>query len=219
MRWATAHKVAVVPRGMGTGLSGGATALDGAHRAVHREDARHHRRPGHPHGRRPTRPAQRRGQEGGRRARAVVSAGSVVVRDLQHRRQHRHQRRRTVLREVRRHHRLRARAAGGAGRRHRGATRRAAVEGRRGAGADEAVRRQRGHARGHHRGDPATAAAAARWPAPSSPPSTTWRPPRNAVVTITGKIRPSMLEFMDSASHQRRRGQAQDGAGPRRPPR
>lgn len=30
LRWASAHKVAVVPRGMGTGLSGGATALDGA---------------------------------------------------------------------------------------------------------------------------------------------------------------------------------------------
>ena len=29
LRWATAHKIAVVPRGMGTGLSGGATALDG----------------------------------------------------------------------------------------------------------------------------------------------------------------------------------------------
>src|SRR5258705_11617069 len=27
MRWATANKIAVVPRGMGTGLSGGATAL------------------------------------------------------------------------------------------------------------------------------------------------------------------------------------------------
>ncbi|KUH86427.1 MULTISPECIES: FAD-linked oxidase C-terminal domain-containing protein [unclassified Mycobacterium] len=30
LRWATAHKIAVVPRGMGTGLSGGASALDGA---------------------------------------------------------------------------------------------------------------------------------------------------------------------------------------------
>src|ERR1041384_8250570 len=30
MRWATANKVSVVPRGMGTGLSGGATALAGA---------------------------------------------------------------------------------------------------------------------------------------------------------------------------------------------
>ena len=29
LRWASAHRVAVVPRGMGTGLSGGATALDG----------------------------------------------------------------------------------------------------------------------------------------------------------------------------------------------
>src|SRR3954454_8361534 len=29
MRWATANKIAVVPRGMGTGLSGGATALSG----------------------------------------------------------------------------------------------------------------------------------------------------------------------------------------------
>jgi glycolate oxidase len=29
MRWATANKIAVVPRGMGTGLSGGATALTG----------------------------------------------------------------------------------------------------------------------------------------------------------------------------------------------
>ena len=30
LRWATANKIAVVPRGMGTGLSGGATALTGA---------------------------------------------------------------------------------------------------------------------------------------------------------------------------------------------
>src|SRR3977135_930626 len=29
MRWATANKIAVVPRGMGSGLSGGATALNG----------------------------------------------------------------------------------------------------------------------------------------------------------------------------------------------
>ena len=38
----------------------------------------------------------------------------------------------------------------------------------------------------------------------------------DAVVTITGKIRPSMLEFMDARRHQRRRGQTQDGAGPQR---
>ena len=29
LRWATRHRIAVVPRGMGTGLSGGATAVDG----------------------------------------------------------------------------------------------------------------------------------------------------------------------------------------------
>jgi glycolate oxidase len=29
LRWATAHQIAVVPRGAGSGLSGGATALDG----------------------------------------------------------------------------------------------------------------------------------------------------------------------------------------------
>lgn len=29
LRWATANRIAVIPRGMGTGLSGGATALDG----------------------------------------------------------------------------------------------------------------------------------------------------------------------------------------------
>ena len=29
LRWATAHRVPVVPRGAGTGLSGGATAVDG----------------------------------------------------------------------------------------------------------------------------------------------------------------------------------------------
>src|SRR6185437_14213691 len=29
LRWATAHQVPVVTRGMGTGLSGGATAVDG----------------------------------------------------------------------------------------------------------------------------------------------------------------------------------------------
>ena len=29
LRWATANRIPVVPRGMGTGLSGGATAVDG----------------------------------------------------------------------------------------------------------------------------------------------------------------------------------------------
>ena len=161
MRWATAHRVPVVPRGAGTGLSGGATALDGgivlstermrdiAVDPVTRTavDA--------------ARAVQRRGEEGRRRVRAVVPARPVVVRDLQHRRQHRHQRRRAVLREVRRDDRLRARHAGGAGRRHRGAPRRPAPERRCGTEPDEAVRRQRGHPRHRHRGDAEAAARAA----------------------------------------------------------
>ncbi len=74
LRWATAHKIAVVPRGMGTGLSGGATALTGAiilttekMRDITVDPV--------------TRTAvaqpgllNSRGQAGGRRARAVVSA-------------------------------------------------------------------------------------------------------------------------------------------------
>ena len=141
LRWATAHRIAVVPRGMGTGLSGGATALDGGIVLTHREDARHRRRPRHPHRGRTTRPAQRRGEEGRRRARHVVPAGPVVVRDLQHRWQHRHQRRRLVLCEVRRHLRLCARPAGGTRRRHRGASRRTPTERRCGTEPDEALRR------------------------------------------------------------------------------
>ncbi len=74
MRWATANKIAVVPRGMGTGLSGGATALDGGivlstekmrDISVDRADA---------YRRGPARTAQRRGEEDRRRVRAVVSA-------------------------------------------------------------------------------------------------------------------------------------------------
>ena len=47
----------------------------------------------------------------GRERRSLVPAGPLVVRDLLDRRQRRDQRRRPVLREVRRHHRLRARPA------------------------------------------------------------------------------------------------------------
>ena len=162
MRWATAHKIAVVPRGMGTGLSGGATALNGGivlstekMRDIAVDPV--------------TRTAVAQpGLLNAEVKKAVAEyglwypPGPVVVRDLQHRRQHRHQRRRAVLREIRRHHRLRARAAGGAGRRDRGAPGRPAAQGRRRAVADQAVRRQRGHARGDHRGDAAAAATPAR---------------------------------------------------------
>ncbi len=84
LRWASANQVPV--RGAGSGLSGGATALDGGDRAVHRKDARHHVDP-------VTTVVCQPGlynaevKGGRRRTRPVVSPGSVVVRDLQHRRQ------------------------------------------------------------------------------------------------------------------------------------
>ena len=102
LRWARAHGVPVVPRGMGTGLSGGATALDGGIVLSTGTDARHRHRPRDPHRRHPAGAVQRRGEEGGRRVRPLVPAGPVVLRDLQHRREHRDQRGRAVLREVRR---------------------------------------------------------------------------------------------------------------------
>ena len=158
VRFAAEHGIGVVPRGAGTGLSGGATAQDGClvvstERMTAIEIDPMTRTAVVEPGR-----AQRRGQAGRRRPRALVPARPVVVRDLLDRRQRRHQRRRAVLREVRRHQRLRARADRRARRRHRRRARRAAAQGRRRAVADQAVRRQRGHARHRH---PRRAAAGA----------------------------------------------------------
>ena len=130
-------------------------------RPLDREDARDHRRPGHPNRRRTAWTAQCRSEESRCGPGTLVPAGSLVVRDLLHRRQYRDQRRRTVLRQVRRHHRLRTGPAGGAGRRHCGTTRWTAPQGRGRAEPDQTVRRQRGHAGSGHRGDAATAAATA----------------------------------------------------------
>ena len=66
-----------------------------------------------------------------------------------------------------------------------------------------------------HRGDAAAAAAAARREHGGRHFDSV-EAAATAVVTITGKIRPSMLEFMDSGGDQRRRGQAEDGPGPKR---
>ncbi len=63
-----------------------------------------------------------------------------------------------MLREVRRHRRLRTGHAGCAGQRHRGPAGRPTAQGRRRAFPDQAVRRQRRHAGRHHGGDVATAA-------------------------------------------------------------
>ena len=127
MRVAAAHGVAVVPRGAGTGLSGGAAAIDGGivlstelmtrileidpANLVARVEA----------GR-----AQRGAEGGRRRARALVRARSGQPGLLHHRRQHRHQRRRPVLRQVRRHPRERAGGDRRAGRRRARRARRAA---------------------------------------------------------------------------------------------
>ncbi len=143
LRWASEHRVPVVPRGAGSGLSGGSTRRRWRHRAVHGTHARDHDRPGVQGRDHPAGPAQRRGQAGRGRAWAVVSARPVLVRDVLDRRQRGDQCRRAVLRQVRRHDRLRARYAGGTCRRHRASSGRSSAEGRRRAVADENVRRLR----------------------------------------------------------------------------
>ena len=147
-------------------------------RAVAGADARHRDRHHHPGGRGRTRRVQRRGQGRGGRARALVSPGPVVVRDLLDRRQHRHQRRRSVLREVRRHHRLRARTGRGAGRRRADHPRRQADQGRRRSLAAQAVRRLGGDARHHHPGRSCGCCRPSRPGRPWWPPSPIPRRPR-----------------------------------------
>ncbi len=93
------------------------------------------------------RPARRRGEE-----RPVLPAGPVELRLVHDRRQPVHERGRAVLREVRRDHGLRARPRGRAGRRRAAQDRSPDREGRRGLRPDEAVHRQRGHARRDHQG-------------------------------------------------------------------
>ena len=183
LRWASRHGVPVVPRGAGSGLSGGSTRGRGRHRAQPRADARGHDRRTHPRRRGPARRAERRGEASRCRRGTVVPAGSVLVRDVLDRRQRRHQRRRPVLRQVRRDHRLRARHAGRSGRRHGLAARRSAAEGRRRTVADQTVRGQRGDAGRDHRADPASGSGARRPRAPWSrrsrpsrrPPGRSWR--------------------------------------------
>ena len=115
-RGATA--VPLVPRGAGTGLSGGAIAVDGALTVVmtrmnrileiDRDNLLGDRPAGH---------HQRRARPGGRGAGPVLPAGPGQLRDLLHRRQPGRELRRPALREVRRDARLRAGPRGRAGRR------------------------------------------------------------------------------------------------------
>ena len=110
----------------------------------------------------PARRHQRPPQGGGRRARAVLRARPGELRDVLDRRQPRHQRRRAVLREVRRDPRLGPRARGRHGRRRRSIrTGGKNVKDVAGLFADPPDGRVAGHARADHRGDPPAPAGAA----------------------------------------------------------
>ena len=160
---ATKHRVAVVPRGAGSGLSGGSAGIEGAltvaltrmNRIVEidRENLVAVVQPGVVNAELKAAVA-----DGG----PLLPARPGQLRVLHDRRQHRHERRRAVLREVRRHPRRGARAGGRHGRRPRHPDRREEREGRRRLLADASLRRLAGDARHRHRGDaaPPTGSAA-----------------------------------------------------------
>ena len=191
------------------GAGGAARRRIGAGRRQQRRRRRHHA--GHdPDGRRPRgragRPARRRpagrGEQGAagrrRRLRAVLSAGPLQLRLVHDRRQPRPELRRPVLRQVRRHHRLRARPGGGPRRRAGAAHRPAHGQGRRRLRPGAAVRRLGGHARRDHRGDPGPAArrrsGRSRWPPTFA---TTAQAGQVVERVVTGGLVPSLLEIMD----------------------
>ena len=154
LRFASEHRMPVVPRGAGTGLAGGAIASEGelvlstTVDEPHPRDLRRRRARG-----RRARRAQRRPQRGARRPRPLVRARSRVERDLDDRRQHRHQRRRPALHQVRRHARGRARPQGRARRRPTAHPRPPHRQGRHRLRPHGAHDRLGGHARRHRRGD------------------------------------------------------------------
>ena len=149
--------VAFVPRGAGTGLSGGCLPLNApvmiCTSRMNRILADRSRQP-------PRRSRKRRGQSArdqrGQGRRLFLRARSVVAGRLHDRRQYRRELRRPAYAEVRRHHQSRAgRRAGAAGRRSRrvGRSRRGALRLRPG--------RRGGRRRGHRRNRDARDAAAA----------------------------------------------------------
>ena len=108
------HRTPVVARGAGTGLSGGANAVDGC--VVLSLEAMSEILDDQPAGAVGGGPAgrgQRRPSRGGGRARTVVPTRPRELAVVHARRQRRHERRRRVLRQVRRHPRVRARTRGG----------------------------------------------------------------------------------------------------------
>ena len=158
--WCAANGVAVVPRGSGTGLSGGANAVaDSIVLSLERmtrgaRDRRRRALRGRA-GRRDQRQAARiRRREG-----SLVSARSRELGHLDHRRQCGDQRRRHLLREVRRDPRLRARHDRRAGRRSHRAAGAPHGQGRRRLRPHRAHGRLGGHPRHHHRTHAQAAAA------------------------------------------------------------
>ena len=213
MRWASEHGVPVVPRGAGSGLSGGSSAVDGGivlslerMRAIEIDVA--------------TRVAvvepgafNAEVKAAAAAAWPVVPTRPLLLRDLLDRRQHRHQRRRAVLRQVRGDHRLRPRPRRGAGRRHPGQAGRQTGQGRGRAVPGEAVRRQRGHPRHRDPGDPAADPGPGRTVHPGR-----HLPHRGRRGRRRGRHRRDAAALDDGADgrrvDQRGRGLPADGPGP-----
>gem|GEM_PF-2373481 len=187
----------------------------GRNRPLAGSDEEHRDRPDHSHGRSWTGRVQRRGESRRSSTQALVSTGPVLVRDLLDRRKRRYERRRPVLRQVRGHHRLRARADRRPQRRPGCPARRGTTQGCRRTLTDEAVRGERGHARGDHRG---TAAA--------HPGAATADHPRRHVPNNGQRDRRRSRDYPLDASlnarvhgprhDQRSRGRYPDGTGPGR---
>ena len=220
MRVAAAHGVRGGARaGPGSGLSGGAAAIDGVHRALHRGDDSGSSRstPANMIARVEAGRAQRRPRSAAAAAqRALVRARPRQPRLLHDRRQHRHQRRRPLLREVRRHAGERARGHRRAGRRRAARGRRAArSSGSRGSTCSPCWWAPRARSRSSPRrrcacGRPRPCRSRGRRTSPpSSPPARRWwRWP-------TRGITPSLLELIDRATMSRRRGLAAARPRPR----
>ena len=165
--WPPRATAPVVPRGAGTGLSGGANAVDGCLVLdVSRMNAILDVDPDNLTCVVATRRRQRRPEGAPWRAGPVVSAGPGERPVVDDRRQRRHERRRAVLPEVRRHPGLRARSARGRRRprrlRHGRPAGPAHDQGCRGLRHGRVDGRLGGHPRRGHGGDAATAARPAR---------------------------------------------------------
>jgi hypothetical protein len=153
VRIAREFRVPIVPRGAGTGLSGGAAGIEGcltiAFTAmdriieIDRENLVAVVQPGIINAKLKAAVAEE----------ACSTPRPGELRDVLDRWQPRHERRRPVLRQVRPDARLGAVARGGDGRRRGHPDRRPERQGRRRLLAHPPVRRQPGHARDHHRGD------------------------------------------------------------------